>query len=207
MESDDGDIKNSELDIDIDQDGEIYDDVDMAVTVLGSRPVVVELDTEVDKGGELDQDTNTSSDTGGSGGGRDIDVAGEQRPEVDQRIDVDIEVSEDDGVVVIEIDAEVEDDVEIESDVGADIDDDDEDSFAAEVDQDSESDGNVDVDVEVRGDLDAEIDLDILSLVETAVAGTVDWQERDDGTAVDIDLYEQATADGDVGVIIDVSDI
>ena len=47
-------IKNSEID----------DDVDLGVTVIGSRPAIVELDTEVDQNGEMDQDADVDSDVG-----------------------------------------------------------------------------------------------------------------------------------------------
>ncbi|OWK18436.1 hypothetical protein AJ88_05110 [Mesorhizobium amorphae CCBAU 01583] len=195
-----------DVDIGVNQASEAGDDVDMAVSIIGSSPAIVKLDAEVDQKGEMDQDAETASETGDPGG-REIDIAAEQRPEVDQRIEVDVEVSEDDGIIIVEIDAEVEDDVEIESDLDVDVDDDDEDSLEAEIDQETETDGNVDVDVEIRDDLDAEVDVDIAALIKTALLGAVDVAEKDDATDIDVDLYEKAAADGDVGVIVDLSDI
>lgn len=194
-------------DIDLNQNSETGDDVDLGVSVIGSRPAVVELDLEVDQNGEMDQDADVASEMGDSAG-RDIKVAAEQRPEVDQRIEVDVEVSAgDDGTILIEIDAEVEDDVEIESDLDIDIDDDDEDSLDTEIYQDTESDGNIDVDVEVRDDLDAEVDVDIAALIETVLRGAVDIEEDETGTEINVDLDEKAFADGRLDVVVDLSDI
>ena len=53
-----------DLDIDLDQDSELSDDVDLGVTVIGSRPAIVEADTEVDQNGEMDQDADVDSDVG-----------------------------------------------------------------------------------------------------------------------------------------------
>lgn len=194
--------------IGVKQDSETGDDVDMDVSIIGARPVAVKFDTEIDQKGEIDQDTEVASDKGYSGG-REIEVAAEQRPEVDQRIEVDVEVSEDDGIVVVEIDAEVEDDIEIESDLDVDVDndDEDEDSLDTEIDQETATDGNLDVDVEIRDDLDAEVDVDIASLIDTAVLATADLAEKDEGTDIEVDLYEKAGVDGDVGVVVDLSDI
>lgn len=192
--------------IGVNQASETGDDVDMEVSIIGSRPAIVKLDAEVDQSGEIDQDAEIASETG-EPGGREIEVAADQRPEVDQRIEVDVEVSEDDGIVIVEIDAEVEDDVEIESDLDVDVDDDDEDSLDTEINQETETDGNVDVDVEVRDDLDAEVDVDIATLIKTALLGAVDVAENDDAVSIDVDLYEKAAVDGDVGIIVDLSDI
>lgn len=192
--------------IGVKQDSETGDDVDMDVSIIGARPVSVKFDTEIDQKGEIDQDTEVASDTGDSEG-REIEVEAEQRPEVDQRIEVDVEVSEDDGIIIVEIDAEVEDDIEIEGDLDVDVDDDDEDSFDAEINQDTATNGNLDVDVEIRDDLDAEVDVDIASLIDTAVLATADLAEKDEGTDIEVDLYEKAGVDGDVGVVVDLSDI
>ena len=99
-----------DLAVDLNQDSDLDDDVDIGIAVIGSRPVVVESDTEIDQQGELDQHADVYAEAGESGG-HDMGVETEQRPEVDQRIDVDVEVSEEDGVIVVEVDAEVEDDL------------------------------------------------------------------------------------------------
>lgn len=197
-----------DIDLDLRQDSELDDDVDIGVLVIGgSHPVIVELDTEIDQNGEMDQDADVDSDAGDEEG-YDIGISGEQRPEVDQRIEVDVEVSEDDdGNIIVEIDAEVEDDVEIESDLDVDVDDDDNDSIDAELDQDTESDGNVDVDIEIRDDLEADVDVDIASLIDTLVRGLVDIEEDEDGPDIDVDLEDEASADADVDIIVDLTDI
>ena len=59
----------------------------------------------------------------------------------------------------------------------------------------------------IRDDLDAEVDVDIASLIDTAVLATADLAEKDEGTDIEVDLYEKAGVDGDVGVVVDLSDI
>ena len=49
--------------------------------------------------------------------------------------------------------------------------------------------------------------MDIASLIKTALSGTADLLEDDDGTELDVDLDEKAAAYGDVDVIVDLSDV
>jgi hypothetical protein len=183
--------------IDMAQDSTGRDDVDIGVQVIGTRPVSTDLETEVDENGEIDQDADIDDDSNGHA----ADVSGDQRPEIDQRIEVDVEIGEgDDGIPVIKIDVEVEDDVEIESDADVNIDDDNE--IDTDIDDESEVDKNVDIDVEVRDDLDIDPDVDVVSLTDAAVTSTV----LPDDEEIHVEFDEDAVAEADVYIVIDMSD-
>lgn len=194
------------LDIDLDQDSRLENQDTIGVKVIGSRPVKVEVDTEIDQQGEMDQDEDVDVDAGGSGG-RETSIRTEQRPEVDQRIDVDVEVSEKDGIVFIEVGARIEEDIEIESDANLSVRDGKGNGLDTDIDQDSENDQNIDVDVEIRDGLDAYVDVDIVPLIETATRAAIVAAQGKDGNSIVIDLEELAAALGDVQIVVDVGDV
>ncbi|NGO52209.1 hypothetical protein [Allomesorhizobium camelthorni] len=201
----DGDGGRS-LDINLDQDSRLENDDAIGVKVIGSRPVKVELDTEIDQNGEIDQDEDVDVDAGGGSGGREASVRTQQRLEVDQRIDVDVEVSERDGVVFIEVGVDIEEDIEIESDADINVRDGDRNSLETDIDQDDEIDQNIDVDVEIRDGLDASVDVDIVPLVQALARAAIASAQGKDGDSIDVRLDELAAALGDVQIVVDVSD-
>jgi hypothetical protein len=194
------------LDINLDQGSRLENGDTIGVKVIGSRPVGVEVDTEIDQNGEIDQDEDVDVDAGGGSGGREASVRTQQRPEVDQRIDVDVEVSERDGVIFIEVGVGIEEDIEIESDADINVRDGDRNSLDTNIDQDSELDQNIDVDVEIRDGLDANVDVDIVPLIQSVARAAIAAAQGKDGDLIDVRLDELAAALGDVQIVVDVSD-
>jgi hypothetical protein len=194
------------LDINLDQDSRLENSDTIGVKVIGSRPVGVEVDTEIDQNGEIDQDEDVDVDAGGGSGEREASVRTQQRPEVDQRIDVDVEVSERDGVVFVEVGVGIEEDIEIESDADVNVRDGDRNSLDTNIDQDSELDQNIDVDVEIRDGLDANVDVDIVPLIQSVARAAIAAAQGKDGDLIDVRLDELAAALGDVQIVVDVSD-
>jgi hypothetical protein len=201
----DGEVGRN-LDINLDQDSRLENRDNIGVKIIGSRPVEVEVDTEIDQNGEIDQDEDVDVDAGGGSGGRDASVRTQQRLEVDQRIDVDVEVSERDGVIFIEVGVDIEEDIEIESDANINVRDGDRNSLDTDIDQDDEIDQNIDVDVEIRDGLDANVDIDIVPLIQSVASAAIAATQGKDGDLLDVRLDELAAALGDIQVVVDVSD-
>jgi hypothetical protein len=191
--------------VNLNDDLHIDDKSGVGVTIIGSKPVVVALETNIDQNEDVNQNADVDVDKSGHGGHK-YGVYVEQIAAIDQRIDVDVDISEDHGVIHIEIGVDLDTDIDVDSDADISVDHGGRNHIGTGIGQISPAGQGANVHVNVEAGVDANVDVDVTQLALSAVRAAIGVAEGHDGGAINVDLGEEVASDLGVQIVVDVGD-